>query len=134
MDVSFACGKKVISTMALLEQTLARCAEATAHAPMLLQREFSPRLISSFPHFTVRECCVSKCATSAQSGHKEPSQLARRHGRSPSTTGHDRCIAVDFLVPILALSVRSKGRTQSSLRRPTNLLPDFYDEIGRNPH
>jgi hypothetical protein len=34
----------------------------------------------------------------AEMGHDEPSWLARRHGRTPSTTRHNHCDAVDFSV------------------------------------
>src|SRR5262245_10382445 len=46
--------------------------------------------------------------TMSQLGQGEPSPPTRRYGRSPSTTGHDRCTGIDFsVVPSRGMAVAS---------------------------
>jgi len=57
-------------------------------------------------------------------GHEEPSRLARSHGRSPSTTGHNRCSTVGLSVALRA-AMRFPSRLRflgvASFSRPASL-------------
>jgi hypothetical protein len=63
--------------------------------PLIPGRSFT---ISSVKHRSITSLQLDPFRRASASGQGEPSPPTRRYGRSPSTTGHDRCTGVDFSV------------------------------------